>query len=114
MKAEEKVFKRVRRHLVPRTVVGTKERPRMAVFRSLGPGYCQLIHDTEGETLSSIYHAVAGPERGTGKRTAAAYVGAKIAEKALALGTKKVALDSSRYGSPATLTAGSRRREKAD
>ena len=102
MKAQEKkVFKRVRRHLrVRRTVVGTKERPRMAVFRSLSHMYCQLIDDTEGKTLAAV--CTLSPDlkealKKRGNKEAAASVGAKIAEKALALGIKKVAFDRGGY-----------------
>jgi large subunit ribosomal protein L18 len=98
MKAQaEKVFKRERRHLrVRQTVVGTKERPRLAVYRSLKHMQCQLIDDTEGKTLaaaSTQSKEIREALKKTGNKDAAAAVGGKIAEKALALGIKHVCFD---------------------
>lgn len=45
---------RKRRHLRSRkTVLGTKERPRVSVFRSCANLYLALIDDTQGRTLCS-------------------------------------------------------------
>ena len=102
MKAQvEKRLKRRRRHLrVRKTAVGTKERPRLAVYRSLKHMYCQLIDDTaldgKGATLASA--STVSPDlkeavKKTGNKAAAAAIGTKIAEKALALGVKQVCFD---------------------
>ena len=98
MKAQvEKKVKRTRRHLrVRQTVVGTKERPRLAVYRSLKHMRCQLIDDSEGKTLAAA--STQSPDlretlKKTGNKGAATAVGAKIAEKALALGIKQVCFD---------------------
>ncbi len=94
---KEKAWKRLRRSLrVRRKVSGTKERPRLNVFRSLSNFYCQLIDDTEGKTLLAVSTLSAElkdqlPRHGNAK--AAAVVGAKLAEKALALGIKHVVFD---------------------
>ena len=98
MKAQmEKVVKRERRHLrVRQTVVGTKERPRLAVCRSLKHMYCQLIDDAEGKTLaaaSTQSKDLREVLKKTGNKDAATAVGTKIAEKALALGIKQVCFD---------------------
>lgn len=96
-----KVWRRKRRHLrVRKKVFGTKERPRLCVFRSLRHMYCQLIDDTEGRTLLAM--STLSPElRNTlskhGNKEAAAAVGAKLAEKAKALGIKEVVFDRGGY-----------------
>ena len=98
---KEKVWKRQRRHLrVRRKVSGTKERPRLSVFRSLSHTYCQLVDDMEGRTLAAVSTLL--PElksalKGGGNVAAAVAVGAKIAEKALALGIKQVTFDRGGY-----------------
>jgi large subunit ribosomal protein L18 len=49
------VYKRWRRHKrVRNRVIGTPERPRVAVFRSNAQIYAQLIDDTSGVTLVSV------------------------------------------------------------
>ena len=49
---KEKLRKRTRRHLrIRKKVIGTAERPRLSVYRSLKHIYCQIINDIEGKTL---------------------------------------------------------------
>ena len=49
-KAKHRQQLRRRRH-VRRNITGTAERPRLAVYRSLGHIYAQLIDDMQGQTL---------------------------------------------------------------
>ncbi|MGH9150160.1 MAG: 50S ribosomal protein L18 [Acidimicrobiales bacterium] len=86
---------RRRRHdRVRKKVVGTPERPRLAVFRSTRHMVAQVIDDTRGHTLvaaSTVEPSLrSGP---TSNREAAAAVGALVAERALAAGITKVVFD---------------------
>jgi large subunit ribosomal protein L18 len=52
---DPKKHKRHRRHMhIRHHVVGTAERPRVAVFRSSKHIYAQIIDDTRGVTLASV------------------------------------------------------------
>ena len=54
MKIKTKVDRRVRIHLRQRKrIAGTKERPRLSVFRSVSHIYAQVIDDMSGQTLAS-------------------------------------------------------------
>ena len=69
---------------------GTKERPRLAVFRSLGNIHAQVIDDSQGKTLAS---ASSLKDKKGGNIAAAKKVGAAIATKAKAAGVTKVIFD---------------------
>ena len=98
---KEKWQKRERRHLrVRQKVYGTKERPRLTVYRSLKNIYCQLIDDSEGKTLVSASTLSPGIKEQVpygGNKKAAELVGQKIAEEAKKLGIEKVVFDRSWY-----------------
>jgi large subunit ribosomal protein L18 len=87
---------RLRRHRrVRRRVVGTAERPRLAVFRSNRHIYAQLIDDRAGRTLAS---AGTMARQGDGdKKAAAARIGAELATKAKAAGITSVVFDRGGY-----------------
>lgn len=83
---------RARRHArVRRKVIGTSERPRLAVFRSNRHIYVQLIDDSVGRTLASA-STVADGSTGV-KKAAATDVGRLIAERATALGIENAVFD---------------------
>lgn len=91
-----------RRVRVRARVSGTAECPRLNVFRSLSQIFLQLIDDENGKTLASISSKklqVKASEAGERKgKTAVAFVaGKQLAEKALALGIKKVVFDRAGY-----------------
>ncbi len=83
---------------VRKKVVGTPERPRLAVFRSNLHIYAQVIDDTTGQTLlaAGSLGKQAGMKYG-GNVAAAKHIGKKIAEQALAKGIKQVAFDRRHY-----------------
>lgn len=98
---KEKLRKRKRRHQrVRRKVIGSGERPRLSVFRSMKHIYCQIINDIDGTTLVSA--STMSPEIRTqvkdgGNVKAAEIVGKKIAEEALKKGISKVVFDKGGY-----------------
>lgn len=98
---KEKLRKRTRRHLrVRQKVVGTGERPRLSVYRSLKHIYCQIINDIEGKTLAAA--STQSPDIRSqitygGNLKAAEIVGKKIAEEAKNKGITKVVFDKGGY-----------------
>lgn len=98
---KEKWKKRHRRHLrVRRKVFGTKDRPRLSVYRSLKNIYCQLIDDIEGKTLvfvSTLMPDIKKQLAWGGNKKAAELVGQKIASEAKRIGVSEVVFDRSCY-----------------
>ena len=94
--AKQKRAARLRRHhRVRKTVTGTPERPRLAVFRSNRHVVAQVIDDRSGRTLAAA-SSLEGEVRGagsTGKVTAATAVGRLVAERAKAAGVRAVVFD---------------------
>ncbi|MFN3531952.1 MAG: 50S ribosomal protein L18 [Candidatus Brocadia sp.] len=98
---KEKIRKRARRHLrIRRKVIGTGERPRLSVCRTLKHIYCQIINDIEGKTLAAA--STQSPDiraqiKYGGNVKAAEIVGKKIAEEAKSKGITKVVFDKGGY-----------------
>jgi len=80
-------------------VFGTKERPRLSVFRGLKNIHAQVIDDVEGRTLVAFSSLHLPKVKYGGNIACAKEVGKMIAEKALAKGIKKIVFDrgSARY-----------------
>lgn len=76
-------------------VSGTKERPRLTVFRSNKQIYAQIVDDNEGCTM--VAASSMKQEQNTPKREQAARVGQELAEKALAAGINQVVFDRNGY-----------------
>ena len=77
-------------------IVGTAQRPRLAVFRSNNHMYAQIIDDTVGKTLvaaSTAEKEVKAELEKTNDVAAAAHVGTVIAKRALEKGIKEVVFD---------------------
>jgi large subunit ribosomal protein L18 len=87
---------RAKRHRrIRRTLSGTAERPRLAVFRSLTHIYCQIIDDEAGRTLvaaSDLESAFRDGGSGT-KSERAKRVGQQLAERAREKGIEAVVFD---------------------
>jgi large subunit ribosomal protein L18 len=84
---------------IRKKVLGTSERPRLNVYRSLNHIYVQVVDDLHGKTLVSASSAEGKKaERRTGGNVAAAKsVGKMIAERAKAKGISKVVFDRGGY-----------------
>ena len=98
----DKRYRRERAHKrLRQRVVGTSERPRLAVFKSERYVYAQVIDDDQGRTLASaasLEPELKGRLAGTGaNRNAAKAVGETLAERAIAKGIKKVVFDRGGY-----------------
>jgi len=100
-KAKEKRLARQRRHKRVRArVMGTAERPRLCVFRSLKHIESQIIDDTRGHTLVAASTRDPSVRQQLGdkdKSAQAAVVGEVLAERALAAGIKNVVFDRGGY-----------------
>ena len=85
---------RTRRHFrLRKKVVGSAERPRLVVYRSLKHIYAQLVDDTTSRTL-----ATASDHKLTGKKSAkSSEVGKLIAQKAKEAGFSGVVFDRAGY-----------------
>ncbi len=77
-------------------LAGTAERPRLNVYRSLNHIYAQVVDDQKGETLASA-SSLALKLKSGGNVAAAKEIGKAVAEKAVALGIKKVVFDRGGY-----------------
>ena len=84
-------------------ILGTPERPRLTVFRSLSHIYVQVVDDLKGETIvsassveQSIKSTFAKDVRG-GNLKGARAIGEVIAKRAMDKGIKKVVFDRSGF-----------------
>ena len=104
MKIKTKADRRERIHFRQRKrIMGTLERPRLSVFRSVAHIYAQVIDDLSGETLvsaSTVEPSLKGQSdkavRG-GNIKGAAAIGKAIAERSLEKGIKRVVFDRSGF-----------------
>ena len=104
MRIKTKDDRRVRIQLRQRKrISGTKERPRLSVFRSVTHIYAQVIDDLSGETLvtaSTVEPSVKGAldkaARG-GNLAGAEAIGKVIAERSIEKGITRVVFDRSGF-----------------
>ena len=104
MRIKTKDDRRERIHLRQRKrILGTTERPRLSVFRSVSHIYAQVIDDLSGQTLvsaSTVEPAVKGAldkaARG-GNLKGAEAIGKVIAERSIEKGIKRVVFDRSGF-----------------
>lgn len=92
---------RLRRHRkVRKKVLGTPERPRLNVFRSLKHIYAQIIDDRRGHTLvaaSTLDSEIREKIKELKKTEQAKLVGELVARRALEHGLKQVVFDRGGY-----------------
>lgn len=113
MDSNKKRASRERRHSrVRRTIRGTAERPRLAVYRSNAGIYAQIIDDLKGHTLAAASSLEDGLSAdGDGKVGVSKAVGKLVAERARQAGIERVVFDRGgfRYhGRVAALADGAR------
>ena len=95
-----RVLRLARHKRLRRRVVGTVDRPRLCVFRSLKNISAQIIDDTQQHTLMSASSLDKELREGSVKRTKMEWsklVGAAIAKKASEKGISKVVFDRGGY-----------------
>lgn len=92
---------RVRRHgRVRKKVVGTAERPRLNVYRSLNNIYAQVVDDKTHATLvsaSTVDKELKGKVKTGGNVASARMVGELVAKRAKEKGVEKVVFDRGGY-----------------
>ena len=100
-KLQDKIVKRVGRHLrIRKRVVGTPERPRLCVHRSLKNFYAQVVNDREGRVLfgmSTLNKNLRGKVKNGANSQAAAALGENFAALAKKKGITKVSFDRGGY-----------------
>ena len=114
-KSQDRKVALSRRHKrIRKNVMGTPERPRLAVHRTLAHIYAQIIDDTKGITLvsaSTVEPDIKGQIGYGGNKTAAKEVGKIIAKRALDKGLNEVVFDRGGnlyHGRVASLAEGAR------
>lgn len=92
---------RVRRHeRLRKKILGTGEKPRLAVYRSLSHIYAQVIDDRRGHTVaaaSDLDKDVVTKVKGKKKSDVATLVGDAVARKAIGKGVSQVVFDRGGY-----------------
>jgi large subunit ribosomal protein L18 len=81
-------------------VVGTSERPRLNVYRSISHIYAQVVDDSRGHTLftvSTLDPSLRKSLAGKNKTEQAAVVGKALAERATQAGLTEVVFDRGGY-----------------
>ena len=102
MKKWIKLEGRNKRHkIIRKKIVGTSEKPRLSVYRSLSNLYVQLIDDTVGNTLAAL--STNSPSlkdkvmKDAGNLKGAALLGLAVAELCKGKGISKIVFDRSGY-----------------
>ena len=95
----DKNEKRQKRHLRSRRyIIGTAEKPRLNVYRSLSNIYAQVINDETGETIAAASTVEKDlKENYGGNIEAAKAVGEAVAKRALEKGISEVVFDRGGY-----------------
>ena len=96
-KKKTRSLARERRHVrVRKIVVGTTNRPRLNVFKSISGIYAQVIDDSEGNTLisaSTVDNELREKVKGMKKTEQAKVIGKAVAERAKSKGITSVVFD---------------------
>lgn len=95
-KTDRKKVRRKKHLRIRKNIIGTAERPRLAVYRSLKNMYAQLIDDISGSTIAAASTLEAPLKEGTeygGNIEAAKKVGELLGKKAIEKGIRSVVFD---------------------
>lgn len=95
MNKEEGRIRRKKR--IRKKMIGTSERPRLVVFRSVKHIYAQVVDDLLGKTIAAASSALKEFPGSGGNVQGAKEVGKRIGEEALKKGIKKVVFDRGGY-----------------
>ena len=82
---------------IRKKILGTAERPRLNIFRSLNHIYAQVIDDVKGVTLVSASSLDKEIRKAGGNAAGAKSVGAEIAKRAKSKGIETVVYDRGGY-----------------
>jgi large subunit ribosomal protein L18 len=86
--------KRVRRHIkIRKNLQGTKDMPRLCIFRSNQHIYAQIINDETGKVLLSVWDKEVKAKKGDKKTDIAKELGQIVAKKAIENKIEKVVFD---------------------
>lgn len=99
-KADKNATRKVRHHRIRKKSIGTPDRPRLNVFRSLKHMQVQIIDDSVGHTIisaSTLEPELKAKVADLTKKEAAKFIGKTVAERALAQGVTKVVFDRGGY-----------------
>lgn len=113
-KIDKNAVRKARHNRTRRHIVGTGERPRLNVYRSLNNIYAQVIDDTTSQTLASastLDAEIKGQLAKKTKKEAAKLVGELVGKRALEKGVQEVVFDRGGYlytGRVAELAEGAR------
>ncbi|MDO8683615.1 MAG: 50S ribosomal protein L18 [Armatimonadota bacterium] len=97
---EKEALRQKRHGRVRKKVVGTPEKPRLNVFRSLNNIYAQVVDDTQHATLvaaSTIDKELKSKVKTGGNTDSAKLVGELVAKRAKEKGIAKVVFDRGGY-----------------
>lgn len=100
MSQKSEVARKRRHRRIRMKLVGTAQRPRLNVFRSLEHIYVQAIDDVDGHTIvsaSTVDNELAASLAGKTKKEQATLVGKTVAERAMAAGITEVVFDRGGY-----------------
>ena len=101
MAKNSRAVARTRRHIrVRKSLMGTAERPRLNIFRSLSAIYAQVIDDQAGRTLlsaSTVDRELREKMKGLKKSEQAKLVGQTLAERSKSKGIQAVVFDRGGY-----------------
>ena len=93
MSGNRTIARRRRHHRVRKSVHGTEQRPRLAVFRSNKHIYAQVIDDDKGHTIASASSKESAVKHDTLTVEAAGAVGKLVGSRAQDAGVTQVVFD---------------------